>query len=78
MKDNWWQKVENPNQIVTVNWLDGTSSTIWWNEVCASVLEHFGLPGDRFYYTPKMDYMTFTFKTEQDALMCKLLLSEVL
>ena len=40
------------------------------------VLEVFGLPGDRFVYHPHMDYMTFDFVSEKDAIMCKILLSD--
>lgn len=53
-------------------------TTIWWNEICASVIEVFGLPGHRFVYTPTEDYMTFTFKTIKDANLCRILLSEYL
>lgn len=48
----------------------------WWNECCAMVLEVFGLPGDRFVYSPSEDYMTFTFKSKKDADLCRILLSE--
>ena len=48
----------------------------WWNESCALVLEVFGLPGDRFVYHPYEDYMTFDFKNEKDANLCKILLSD--
>lgn len=50
--------------------------TIWWNECCAMVIEVFGLPGNRFVYTPSIDYMTFTFKNKKDAVLCRILLSE--
>jgi hypothetical protein len=48
----------------------------WWNEACADVLEVFGLPGDRFTSHPKMDQMDFLFKSEKDAEMCRILLSD--
>lgn len=60
---------------IKVNWTTD-HGTIWWNETCAMVLEVFGLPGDRFLYSPHMDYMIFQFATEKDALMCQLLLSD--
>ena len=59
---------------VTVVW--NNQSVPWWNECCALVLEVFGLPGDRFVYTPHEDYMSFTFKNQKDAELCKILLSE--
>jgi len=48
----------------------------WWNESCAMVVEHFGLPGDRYTTEVSTECMKFFFKTEQDALMCNLLLSD--
>jgi hypothetical protein len=50
-------------------------NTIWWNETCAMVLEFFGLPGDRYVYTPHVDHMTFAFKDEHDLTLCKILLA---
>jgi hypothetical protein len=49
---------------------------LWWNETCAMVLEVFGLPGNRFVYKPFEDFMTFTFKSKNDADLCRILLSE--
>ena len=60
---------------VCVDWKTGQDN-IWWNETCATVLEVFGLPGDRFVSTPTEDYMLFTFKSKKDADLCKILLSE--
>ena len=48
----------------------------WWNETCALVLEHFGLPGTKYTSHPETDQMTFRFNNEKDATMCRLLLSE--
>jgi hypothetical protein len=48
----------------------------WWNETCGMVLEHFGLPGDRYTSHPETDQMTFIFHNEQDAMMCRILLSD--
>lgn len=48
----------------------------WWNDTCALVLEVFGLPGNRFMYTPHEDYMIFKFTNEKDANLCKILLSD--
>ena len=47
-----------------------------WNEICAKVVEHFGLPGGRYTSHPAEDWMVFRFKDNQDHFMCKLLLSE--
>jgi hypothetical protein len=48
----------------------------YWNDLCARVVEHFGLPGGKYTTHPDIDWMTFSFKSEQDHLMCKMLLSE--
>lgn len=51
-------------------------NTVWWNETCAMVLEVFGLPGNRFIFTPTSDHIIFTFKNIKDADLCRILLSE--
>jgi hypothetical protein len=48
----------------------------YWNDLCARVVEHFGLPGGKYTTHPEPDWMTFSFESEQDHLMCKMLLSE--
>jgi hypothetical protein len=40
------------------------------------VLEVFGLPGGRYESKPEHDYMSFTFKNQKDATLCRILLSE--
>ena len=59
---------------VIVDW--HCEGALWWNETCALVLQVFGLPGQRFVYTPSEDFMTFTFKSKKDADLCRILLSE--
>lgn len=49
-----------------------------WNELCADVVEVFGLPGDRFTSHPTMHHMDFYFKNKRDADLCRILLSEKL
>ena len=60
---------------VTDPWHTGQGD-YWWNETCAMVVETFGLPGDRFRYSPGMDKMEFYFNTVEDAFLCKILLSD--
>ncbi len=62
--------------IVNVPWEN--QSNIWWNEVCAKIIEQFGLPGDRYVSHPSEHHMEFVFKNERDAFMCKILISEAL
>ena len=59
---------------VTVPW--DNQKGHWWNETCAIVLEHFGLPGDKYMSYLTTDSMMFNFNNEQDALLCKILLSD--
>jgi len=59
---------------VIVDWHG--QGNLWWNETCALVLEVFGLPGNRFVYTPSEDFMTFCFKSKKDADICRILLSD--
>jgi hypothetical protein len=40
------------------------------------VLEVFGLPGGRYESKPGTDAMSFTFKNNKDADLCRILLSE--
>jgi hypothetical protein len=75
-KPEWWNSSIPPEQIVTLGW--NNQGETWWNDACADVLEVFGLPGQRFYYKPYPDRMTFTFKSIKDAKLCNILLSEKL
>ena len=47
-----------------------------WNEACADVIQVFGLPGNKFMTYPTMDSMLFGFKSDRDATLCRILLSE--
>lgn len=47
-----------------------------WNEICAQVVEQFGLPGDRYITNVGLFDMGFTFRDEQDLLLFKLKWSE--
>lgn len=49
-----------------------------WNEICAKVIEIFGLPGERYETSPAPNYLIFKFKTENDFRLCQILLSEYL
>jgi hypothetical protein len=52
------------------------STNLPWNEVAASIIEHFGLPGDKYQTEITEDHMNFNFYHEHDALMCKILVSD--
>jgi hypothetical protein len=53
-----------------------SQSNTWWNETCANIIEHFGLPGDKYTTEVSADDMRFFFTDERDALMCRILISE--
>ena len=60
--------------VVTVPW--NSQSNLWWNETCANIVEHFGLPGDKYQTEISTEYMKFIFYDDRDALMCQLLISD--
>ena len=51
---------------------------VWWNELTARIVERFGLPGDRYESTVAWNWMEFKFKSEKDAVFCKIMVSEYL
>jgi hypothetical protein len=61
---------------VNIEWQKIGALTYEWHQLCADVVEVFGLPGDRFTSHPSVDYMRFTFKNKKDADLCKILLSD--
>ncbi len=60
--------------IVNVPW--ESQNNVWWNDICATVIEHFGLPGNKYITNTSTEHMKFTFFNDKDALMCRLLISE--
>jgi len=58
---------------VRMPWTTGYDS-YKWNEICASAIEKFGLPGDRYYTHATEEYMDFYFTDERDAILFQLLL----
>jgi hypothetical protein len=59
---------------VTVPW--ESQSNVWWNEICADIVEHFGLPGGKYVTTLNEDQMDFIFYDDRDALLCQILISD--
>jgi hypothetical protein len=70
--------METVDTVWEVKLLWENQNKYWWNEVCADVVEIFGLPGDRFTSHPYDDCMLFRFKSEKDYRLCKILLSDKL
>jgi len=60
--------------LITVPWKN--QSNTWWNETCAQIILHFGLPGDKYTTEVGADEMKFFFKDEKEALMCRILISD--
>jgi hypothetical protein len=75
---NWDSRVpardEGYLHIVSVPWRG--QKEYWWNETCADIMDVFGLPGSRYTSHPTENKMDFHFKSEKDAKLCKILISE--
>lgn len=61
---------------ITVPWENQNNE--WWNETCANIIEHFGLPGGRYVTSVNTECMKFIFYDDRDYLMCKILVSDKL
>ena len=59
---------------VTVPWQSQRNE--WWNETCATIMEHFGLPGGKYVTEVNTECMNFIFYDNKDALMCRMLVSD--
>ena len=55
-----------------------SQSNVWWNETCARIIEHFGLPGNRYTTEVSANDMKFFFVNDKDAFMCRIMISEEL
>ncbi len=69
-----------PNKETTKNgyniYIEWQVKKMPWNEICAKVIEVFGLPGDRYVTSSATYFMIFRFKSEKDFMLCEILLSE--
>jgi hypothetical protein len=61
---------------IKIDWKLGHDTDRWWNQLCADIMEVFGLPGDRYTSHPYEDCMLFRFKSKKDYQLCKILISE--
>ena len=59
---------------ISVPWKN--QNNIQWNEICANIVEHFGLPGSRYTTEVSAEEMVFFFNNEKDALMCQIMISD--
>lgn len=63
---------------VNVPWVSPNGQSPDWNIIACDIIEHFGLPGDKYVTKLNGEYLMYHFNCEKDALMCKLLVSESL
>ena len=61
---------------VHVPWSHKTNSVSTWNQITASVVEHFGLPGYKYTTEITEHYMNFQFRDDREGLMCQILVSD--
>jgi hypothetical protein len=64
----------DPKKVIRVPW--NGQDGVWWNEICADIMEVFGLPGNRYTSHPTPNYMDFHFKSQKDVELCRILISE--
>jgi len=62
---------------ICVHWKRGDTLSSW-SDLCAKIIEQFGLPGGRYSTEVCAEFMSFKFENEKDAFLCKILLSESL
>lgn len=71
----------NNENSVKVSWRDNVAPEDWRadiNEIYISVLQVFGLPGERFTCHPQINGVEIRFNSKKDTEICRLLLSEKL
>jgi hypothetical protein len=61
---------------IKIGWGIGDGYGDPWNEICATVIEKFGLPGDKYTTEVSSQYMIFYFKEAEDAMLAKLTLGD--
>jgi hypothetical protein len=62
--------------MVTVPYYGQSKNIPQWNQACISVMEVFGLPGEKFTSHMEPETMKFYFKSKKDYNLCRILLSE--
>ena len=61
----------------TIPWRDQDNPMFYWDTLCASAIELFGLPGDRYITDISEHSMTWSFCSPKDAVIFKLKFGEV-
>lgn len=75
MLDTLYPNEETIEEVYNV-WINWSQEQMPWNEICAKVVEVFGLPGNRYRCRPTMNTLCFSFQSEKDFVLCEILLSE--
>ena len=58
---------------IRVDWMVGDTVSLW-TEKCATIIETYGLPGNKYFTSVTEDYMLFSFVDAEDALMARLII----
>ena len=58
---------------IKVAWMIGDTVSLW-TEKCATIIEAFGLPGNKYFTSVTEDYMLFSFVEPEDAMIAKLMI----
>ena len=61
---------------VKITWSHQINNINSWDKVCADGIEQFGLPGDKYITDVNPEYMTWSFRSNLDALIFRLKYSE--
>jgi hypothetical protein len=62
--------------IVHIPWNPKASNIPIWNQITASIMERFGLPGYKYTTEITENYMNFHFQDDHEGLICQLLVSD--
>jgi len=62
----------------TVPWTDRHNPMFYWDDLCANAVELFGLPGDRYITDISEQSMTWSFRSDKDAVLFRLKFSEAM
>jgi hypothetical protein len=75
---NWDSRIPAKDKgyvhVVSIPWKG--QKEYWWNDICADIMDVFGLPGGRYTSHPSENKMDFYFKSEKDLQLCKILISD--
>ena len=62
----------------TIPWVKRDNPLFYWDTVCANAVDLFGLPGDRYITDISEHSMTWSFRSDHDAVLFRLKFSEAI